>query len=328
MTTSQLNEDPDVNHPPMPADRKLSFSVVITNYNYGKFLPEAIDSALNQSLTPLEIIVVDDGSTDDSCDVVATRYGQHPLLKLVRQSNRGQLAAFQTGIASVRGDIVALLDADDIWEPHYLERVAEVYARAPSPDFVYTNMSFFGARSGTVLTDQRAGDLGLSVLLGAFNTIWQGAPTSGNSLRRELAVRLTRLPDTIIEAWRTRADDCIVCGADILGARKYHLPEALVRYRTHEQNAWLGKKQDPVASLRHWMRVETMLEHYRQTIGANRRWLRFVKHEFRTKTAPGYREFGVYWDLVGMSDLSLIKRIEARAAIFAHFIGFKYRKNR
>lgn len=102
----------------MTAEREL-VSVVIPCYNYGRFVAEAIECALNQTWQPLEVIVVDDGSTDD------TRQRLAPYLDRIRyvyQDNKGLSAARNTGIRHARGDWVALLDADDLWHPCKTER--------------------------------------------------------------------------------------------------------------------------------------------------------------------------------------------------------------
>ena len=105
-------------------------SVVIPAFNQARFLPAAIDSALAQTYRDREIIVVDDGSTDETPDV-ARRYGD--ALRYVRQANKGLAGARNTGIERARGEFVALLDSDDVWLPGFLEHmmaVAEAQPRA------------------------------------------------------------------------------------------------------------------------------------------------------------------------------------------------------
>jgi len=105
-------------------------SVVIPAYNCGHFIGDALDSVVNQDYSPLEVYVVDDGSTDETCDVVA-RYGS--AVTLVRQQNAGAAVARNEGMRRARGAYVALLDADDVWLPgklrlqiDHLERHADV----------------------------------------------------------------------------------------------------------------------------------------------------------------------------------------------------------
>ena len=89
-------------------------SVVIPSYNCGGVIGDTLESVLAQDYPALEVIVVDDGSTDDTCDVVA-RYGDR--VTLLQQRNAGAAVARNAGIRCARGDYVALLDADDLWLP-------------------------------------------------------------------------------------------------------------------------------------------------------------------------------------------------------------------
>ncbi|MGL5878790.1 MAG: glycosyltransferase family 2 protein, partial [Xenococcaceae cyanobacterium] len=98
-------------------------SILINNYNYGKFLPEAIDSALAQTYDRCETIVVDDGSTDNSQEIIAS-YGDRivPIFK----TNGGQASAFNAGFAASSGDIICFLDADDVFLPEKAAAIASV----------------------------------------------------------------------------------------------------------------------------------------------------------------------------------------------------------
>lgn len=101
-------------------------SIVINNYNYGRFLQEAIDSALNQSYPYTEVIVVDDGSTDDSREIIAS-YGDRitPVLK----ENGGQASAFNAGFSASRGEIICFLDSDDVFYPNKVEKIVATFGR-------------------------------------------------------------------------------------------------------------------------------------------------------------------------------------------------------
>lgn len=106
------------------------FSVVIDNYNYGRFLGQAVDSVLAQDLPAdrFEVIVVDDGSTDDSREVLA-RYGNR--VRPIFQENRGCAAALSRGFAEARGELVSILDADDVWGPDKLRKVLARFSEEP-----------------------------------------------------------------------------------------------------------------------------------------------------------------------------------------------------
>lgn len=96
-------------------------SIIITSYNYGKYLPYAIDSALHQTIQDCEIVVIDDGSTDNTNEVVQ-HYISDSRVKYIYQENAGQPKAKNRGIMESSGDFIAFLDADDIWMPSKLEQ--------------------------------------------------------------------------------------------------------------------------------------------------------------------------------------------------------------
>ena len=95
-------------------------SVLINNYNYGAFLPRAIDTALGQDGVRAEVIVVDDGSTDDSADIIR---GYGDRIRPIFQQNGGQASAINAGVAAARAPVLTFLDADDWWAPDKLALV-------------------------------------------------------------------------------------------------------------------------------------------------------------------------------------------------------------
>jgi len=103
-------------------------SVIIPAYNAARWIAKAIDSAASQTLAPCEIIVVDDGSTDDT-PLILSRYGD--AIRAIRQENAGVSAARNAGMRQAAGDWLAFLDADDIWLPEKLARVMAHAAQAP-----------------------------------------------------------------------------------------------------------------------------------------------------------------------------------------------------
>ena len=117
-------------------------SILINNYNYERFLSDAIDGALRQTYSPVEVIVVDDGSTDNSRDVIAS-YGSN--ISFVFKNNGGQASAFNTGIAASRGDIMCFLDADDFFYPEKVERVVQIFNQS-NLETEGNNGSPFGGR--------------------------------------------------------------------------------------------------------------------------------------------------------------------------------------
>jgi glycosyltransferase involved in cell wall biosynthesis len=101
------------------------FSVIVTCFNYGKYVAAAVESALAQSYPHVQIVAVNDGSRDDSLAVLS-RFGSR--ITLIDQPNQGSIAAYNRGFAESTGDVIVLLDADDLLEPDALARVAAVWS--------------------------------------------------------------------------------------------------------------------------------------------------------------------------------------------------------
>jgi glycosyltransferase involved in cell wall biosynthesis len=106
-------------------------SILVANYNYARFIGEAIESVLRQTYPNFEVIVCDDGSTDNSVEVVRTYTLRDSRIRLVSQNNGGVASALNAAYRSSRGEIVCLLDADDVFLPEKLERVVGAFRGAP-----------------------------------------------------------------------------------------------------------------------------------------------------------------------------------------------------
>lgn len=146
--------------PVMPSVNSSSHgvSVVIPAYNYAHYLPAAIDSALRQEHADYEIVVVDDGSTDNTPEVVK-QYGAR--VRYIYQKNTGLPAARNTGIRAARFDYIGLLDADDVWLPTFLRLAMETFARLPPEFAIVACRSIYIDGNGTRLFTKRL-DIALS----------------------------------------------------------------------------------------------------------------------------------------------------------------------
>lgn len=109
-------------------------SVIIPNYNYGRFLAQTIDSVLAQNYPNIEIIVVDDGSSDESVEVLES-YGDK--IKWFKQQNSGVSVARNRGIKESRGEFIALLDSDDVWLPEKIEKQIKLFLEDPEIGLVH-----------------------------------------------------------------------------------------------------------------------------------------------------------------------------------------------
>src|SRR5277367_306385 len=141
-------------------------SVIIDNFNYARFLRSAIDSTLAQSYAQVEVIVVDDGSTDNSRDVISS-YGDRVLA--VFKPNGGHASAFNAGFRASRGSIVMFLDADDVLLPSAVEEVVHAWRPGVTKvQFVLAHIDAQGHMLGTTVpympAQMPSGDLRASIL--------------------------------------------------------------------------------------------------------------------------------------------------------------------
>jgi glycosyltransferase involved in cell wall biosynthesis len=205
-------------------------TVLINNFNYGRFLREAIDSALNQTFRNVEVVVVDDGSTDESREIIAS-YGDS--IVSVLKENGGQASAFNAGFAASRGDIICLLDSDDEFYPDKIERLIP-YSQPGS--ILYHRLQ---VKPGSgVIPRETVCRMNFQRYARQYRFLpYVGSPTSGIAIRRDLALRLIPLPTRHV---RSSADDFVVRGAALLG-QVIAIPDVLGSYRIHGENQWYGK---------------------------------------------------------------------------------------
>lgn len=130
-------------------------SILVVNHNYARYLPFALDSALAQSYPAVEVVVVDDGSTDDSRDVL-TRYAGRivPILK----PNGGQGSAINAGFQACRGQIVTFLDADDVYLPDRIAEVVAAFQGEPSAEWVFHELEYIDEQGREIPFERLAPD--------------------------------------------------------------------------------------------------------------------------------------------------------------------------
>jgi len=200
-------------------------SIIINNYNYARFLSAAIDSALAQTWHPLEVVVVDDGSTDDSWSVIQ-RYGSR--VRAIRQANGGQGAAYNADFAASRGQWVLFLDADDLLDADALQRMmalaeAEV-AKVQGPlRCIAADGQSLG---GTVPYHAHDGDV--TPIVRRFRH-YAAPPSSGNLFRRSAIEPYLPMPAA---AWRYGADTVTIVLSAFHG-QVATVPSPIGSYRLH-----------------------------------------------------------------------------------------------
>lgn len=215
----------------------MKISVLINNYNYARFLPETIASVAAQTLPAHEILVVDDGSRDDSPAVLRQLQDLHPALRVHAQPNGGQLSAMRAGIRLSEGEWCAFLDADDIWEPDHLARAAAALSAHPEVGVYYSGHR---ETQGPPIYRSKwsAGAGGPFAALVSATGVRIGTITSTLLLRRDFALGVAGLPDEFDADWRIRADDVLLYASAFAGAIFWHEPEQTVRYRIHGGNSF------------------------------------------------------------------------------------------
>ena len=128
---------------------KPKISVYITNYNYGRYLRQSIDSVLGQTLQEFELLIIDDGSTDDS-NLIMEQFASHSQIKLVYQQNRGLNITNNIALRLARGKYIVRLDADDYFEPDALEAMAQLLDADPEVGLVFPDY-YIADRNGAPL---------------------------------------------------------------------------------------------------------------------------------------------------------------------------------
>lgn len=209
-----------------------SVSIIINNYNYAQFLSQSIDSALNQTYPHIEVIVVDDGSTDNSREVIAG-YGNRILPIL--QPNGKQAAAFNSGFGRSRGDIIIFLDSDDYLFPYAVERIVSIWQ--PSLAKVHYRLNVVDAEGKSLGYSSPQGSQPLSQGQVWRNLLETGGyvstPTSGNALNRNAMLPLFPIPNE----YKLTADDYLSMSIPFYGDVAA-IEEPLGAYRIHASNQW------------------------------------------------------------------------------------------
>lgn len=239
-------------------------SIIINNYNYGAYLARAIDSALAQTYQLVEVIVVDDGSTDASREIIST---YSDAIVPVFKENGGQASAFNAGLMASHGEYVLFLDSDDVLLPETLEIVVEAFRGQVDAAKVQFRMEVIdadGVKTGVNKPPAHlkfiGGDLRPYVLAFPFDLTWM--PTSGNAFRSRVLRQIFPMPE---EEFRILADFYLAHISALFGT-VVALNEIGSQYRVHGANSFELAK--PVLNL----------AHIRQMIVYSNRTLAYIQH--------------------------------------------------
>lgn len=307
----------------------MKTTCLVSNYNYQEFVIEAVESALNQTRKFDEIIVVDDGSSDRSREILEEAYSSHSDVRLIFKENGGQMSCFYEGYSVSKGDIIFFLDADDLYEENYLEDALDTY-ESMRCDFLFcSHVDFAEADRRARHHYDRTLDLGYSVLVAmhtdCFRTI--GNVTSTLSMKRDCLGKL--FPYPFMNDWRIQADWCLVIGSSLAGARKAYRDRPLVLRRIHGKNSYArGLDKDRKAR-----RYDKTLQYgllVRETrfrgIIANRLGIdasaaEYINNEFISIPTPTRYQLKQYLGILDSSDLKFIQKIRKKVSIYKHYLS-------
>ncbi|MGJ8677473.1 MAG: glycosyltransferase [Akkermansiaceae bacterium] len=213
----------------------MKITAVIDNYNSEKYVREAIASVLSQSRLPDELIIVDDGSEDGAVEVIKKAIEGVTYARLIEQENGGQLKCLTTGILAAQGDIIALLDGDDLWKPNHLENAQKKFIEYPELALYFCDYETIGANRKGVLRFANVhfrSTMALTTLSEAFI----GNVTATLVFRSSILQPYLPLPVQLEREWKINADNVLVWLSCMSGREKYSSSEKNVLYRVHENN--------------------------------------------------------------------------------------------
>jgi glycosyltransferase involved in cell wall biosynthesis len=251
-------------------------TALIDTYNQERFIAEAIDSVLAQDFpaSEMEILVVDDGSTDGTPEIVR-RYADR--VRYIRKENGGQASALNLGFAEAQGEIVAMLDGDDVWLPQKISRTVAEFERCADAVVVYHPYVYWDPERGLAETDstfyavngRMPFDVGALLRYGGYGTC-------SMALRRAVCAAILPIPESL----RLFADAYIVYLAPFLG-HVVGVSEPLTLYRQHGSNLTAFEGEDHERSLERWKRSAAAAEE-------SKAWLVRHGHDLGEPTLSAY----------------------------------------
>jgi hypothetical protein len=234
-------------------DQQPLVSIIIDNYNYDRFVAQAIESAVQQTYPRVEVIVVDDGSNDRSREIIQHYRGR---INTILKENGGQASAINAGFEVSRGEVIIFLDADDLLLPSTAEQVVQAFLSKPGIIRVQYRMAVideYGQRTGVEKPEKHIpvpeGDVHQQALTFPFDMPW--LPTSGNAFLAQAIKQIMPIPENTYG--RVSADWYFVHVSCLIGPVLF-LDQVQACYRVHGANNYEPSSTD------------LDLEHIRRTV--------------------------------------------------------------
>jgi glycosyltransferase involved in cell wall biosynthesis len=220
----------------------MKVSVIIANYNYDRYLPTAINSVLAQTYSDYEIIVVDDGSIDDSSKILTDFESRLPStkFKVIYQENQGHGGAINTGFQSATGEIIAFLDSDDVWKQDKLDQIVFAFKRSDVVAVIHPLdiMNAEGVITNSQATKLKIGNDNLAQIILDTGSSWHYPPTSGLAFRHRVLQNVLPMEPPL---WRFWPDGCLLYCAAFFG-KVVAINQVLGSYRLHGSNTFYSAK--------------------------------------------------------------------------------------
>ena len=265
---------------------------LINNHNYGRYLKDCIDSVFSQTVPFDEVILVDDGSTDDSLKILEGYRNFNPRFRIIFKKNEGQMSCFNAVHEFIDDESqVFFLDSDDFYPTDYLQNILlhmnrspweiafsmlipfEEHSRRP-PISLLDDQSFFQSLfTGPYAPPSLEHLKGLtpfsfpstSVMTRLYRS-WIGMPTSSISILGSVLKKI--IPFTAVDLKLAYADDIFVLGTSILGVNKHFLTNNGVYYRIHSKN--MSRSKSNSVNLDRPLLIEQIIKHFCLKFGVSR----------------------------------------------------------
>jgi len=256
-------------------------SVLIDNYNYEKFLSSSIESVLNQTYQNFEIIVVDDGSKDNSKEIIEKFAKKDKRVKPIFKANGGQASAFNEGIKHCEGEVICFLDSDDLFKENKLVRVVDAYKKGF--EYIVNDYELIGDKSYDNGPYYPYG--GYNLFLVYYLNSFTGSTTSNISISKNLANKIFPIKNE--KFFKVRADDVIVLYASMISEMSF-LDDELTEYRIHGKNLFASNYKQITQNERYYrdIVVNQVKNDVLQAVGIERHFFKNAYHlylEFTTK---------------------------------------------
>ncbi len=314
----------------------MNISIIVTNYNYSQFLEKALNSIIHQDYNNYEAIVVDDGSSDNSKNILS-KFKNNKKFKIIFKENDGQLSCFNKAYNFLSGDIICFLDADDIYTPNYLKEIANIYNRYNDCDFLFVNKKYIDEYDKVIMEENNdkikddfvaIENLGFTLIRSFYLKYWLGSSTSCISIRKKILDKILPLP--FEKDWKIRADDVLVWGASLVGAKKYKYKKSLIKYRIHSSNYFYGKKYDITYHYHRQINIIKMFKYILEKNKITPDITSLIFLEYDSANNRKLLDLIDYLKIIALSNLPLIFKIKYSLTLVSYHLKtiFNSNKNR